>query len=160
MLPLSDVARPSVRVHRCPPFDLAQLGGANDTSPSAQAALRHSHVTVDALIGQALLQRYGVSADESVFCDCRGWGVRLCVSAPQSSHFSLTLSSLFDRTLSVSPPHCTSLQSLSEHPPTQHTRPPDDPRPALAQHCSDPLCSLASSFRGSGVPGRVTASPR
>ena len=51
-------SRPTVRVHRCPPFDHVQFANSS-TSAATQAALRYSHVTVDALIGQALLRRYG-----------------------------------------------------------------------------------------------------
>ena len=47
--------RPTVHVYRCPPFDHVQLGGEPNAS---QSTLRFAHTTVDALIGQALLQRY------------------------------------------------------------------------------------------------------
>lgn len=61
MLHLNAKWRPVVRVLRCPPFDNVQLGGGehNFTSPRAQSALRYSHVSLDALVGKALLLRYG-----------------------------------------------------------------------------------------------------
>jgi hypothetical protein len=55
----SSAAPLSVRVRRCPPFDRVQLDASNDTSREAQSPLRLSHVTTDALVGRALLERHG-----------------------------------------------------------------------------------------------------